>query len=61
LCAPRRVLADAEELRREGQLYRIYNAEFKVDVYYPAPSAKPSLPDDLAELYLKTQVWAPSI
>jgi hypothetical protein len=54
------VLRDADQLHAEGSAFKFYNAEFKVDVYFAAPenlssfASKPG--DDMAEVYLKTQV-----
>jgi hypothetical protein len=54
------VLRDADQLHAEGAAFKFYNAEFKVDVYFAAPenlSSFSTLPgDDMAEVYLKTQV-----
>lgn len=54
------VLRDADQLHAEGSAFKFYNAEFKVDVYFAAPenlgsfASKPG--DDMAEVYLKTQL-----
>lgn len=54
------VLEDADALRVDGLVYKIYNAEFKVDVFFPAPQLHhhASVPDDLADAYLHTDVSA---
>lgn len=51
------VLEDAEALRAEGLLYKIFNAEFKVDVFFPVPQLhRHSVPSDLADLYLRADL-----
>lgn len=55
----RNALEDADKLHAEGLLYKLWNAEFKYDVFFPAAQA---LVEDSAELvdlvdtYLKTEV-----
>jgi hypothetical protein len=59
-CCCRNVLRDADQLHAEGAAFKFYNAEFKVDVYFAAPENLSSFAnkpgDDMAEVYLKTQV-----
>jgi hypothetical protein len=50
------VLRDADQLHAEGAAFKFYNAEFKVDVYFAAPEERVAAPQDMAEVYLKTQV-----
>eukprot|EP00879_Flechtneria_rotunda_P004507 GHRR01004762.1.p1 GENE.GHRR01004762.1~~GHRR01004762.1.p1 ORF type:complete len:290 (+),score=88.55 GHRR01004762.1:243-1112(+) len=50
------VLRDADELHAEGLIFKFYNAEFKVDVYFAAPEVRTNAPADLADVYLKTQL-----
>jgi hypothetical protein len=51
------VLEDADKLQAEGSIFKIYNAEFKVDVFFAVPQThNHPLPADLADLYLKTDV-----
>eukprot|EP00882_Tetradesmus_deserticola_P005977 GHRQ01006293.1.p1 GENE.GHRQ01006293.1~~GHRQ01006293.1.p1 ORF type:complete len:303 (+),score=132.82 GHRQ01006293.1:72-980(+) len=50
------VLRDADQLHAEGAAFKLYNAEFKVDVYFAAPEKRTSAPPDMAEVYLKTQL-----
>lgn len=53
----RSVLEDADKLQAEGVVYKIYNAEFKMDVFFPVPQKFfHPIWVDLAETYLKTQV-----
>jgi hypothetical protein len=50
------VLRDADQLHAEGAAFKFYNAEFKVDVYFAAPEERVAAPQDMADVYLKTQV-----
>jgi hypothetical protein len=50
------VLRDADQLASEGSVFRLYNGEYKVDVYFPAPTKQDTVPDDLVDFYLQTQV-----
>ena len=55
--ACRTVLEDADKLQKEGLVYKIYNAEFKVDVFFPVPQQHfHTISEDLVDVYLKTQV-----
>lgn len=50
------VLLDADQLQAEGRAYKLYNTEFKEDVYFPAPDYLARATPDFVELYLKTQL-----
>lgn len=52
----RNVLEDADKLHAEGLVYKLYNGEFKVDVYFAVPRQRNHLEADLLDTYLKTDV-----
>lgn len=50
------VLEDADKLHAEGLVYKLYNGEFKVDVFFAVPRQRFHLEHDLLDTYLKTDV-----
>lgn len=52
----RAVLEDADKLHAEGLVFKLYNSEFKMDVFFPAPEPYKNVPQDLVEAYLQTEV-----
>jgi hypothetical protein len=50
------VLEDADKLHAEGLVYKLYNGEFKVDVFFAVPQQRYHLAPDLLDTYLKTDV-----
>lgn len=56
LLCHRNVLEDADKLHAEGLVYKLYNGEFKVDVFFAVPQQCYHLEPDLLDTYLKTDV-----
>lgn len=49
-------MEDADQLHAEGAVYKLYNAEFKMDVFFPVPDRLTTASADLVEVYLRTEV-----
>lgn len=51
-------MEDADKLHAEGAVFKLYNAEFKMDVFFPVPDRPTTASADLVEFYLRTEVSA---
>jgi hypothetical protein len=47
---------DADKLHAEGAVYKLYNAEFKMDVFFPVPDRPTTASADLVDFYLRTEL-----
>jgi hypothetical protein len=52
---------DADKLHAEGAVYKLYNAEFKMDVFFPVPDRPTTASADLVDFYLRTEVRGPGV